>query len=69
MHEVQVFIVSCVTHQGAAPMNDRAAIAWLDTFGNDHDALVQVAGVRYMFSGSVGSLPVSLGRMNMHTGL
>lgn len=30
---------------------------------------VQVAGVRYMFSGSVGSLPISLGRMNMHTGL
>lgn len=32
-------------------------------------SFLQVAGVRYMFSGSVGSLPVSLGRMNMHTGL
>lgn len=29
-------------------------------------SFIQVAGVRYMFSGSVGSLPISLGRMNMH---
>lgn len=32
-------------------------------------SFLQVAGVRYMFSGSIGSLPISLGRMNMHTGL